>query len=118
MHIGKVCLKFKVAVVVVVVGDFICVVAYMSILIRHLLSFGEAYRERGPLNQRGRDTPPLAEVYGSTHTLQKCASRAGLTKRIVRAHKTYYLSICHEVKQVWEMDMTKFCVCIYSLWNF
>jgi len=102
MHIGKVCLKFKVAVVV---GDFICVVAYMSILIRPLLSFGEAYRERGPLNQRGRDTPPLAEVYGSTHTLQKCASRAGLTKRIVRAHKTYSLSICHEVKQVREMDI-------------
>ena len=102
MHIGRVCLKFK---VIVVVGDFICVVAYMSILIRPLLSFGEAYRERGPLNQRGRDTPPLAEVYGSTHTLQKCASRAGLTKRIVRAHKTYSLSICHEVKQVWEMDI-------------
>jgi hypothetical protein len=104
MHIGKVCLKIKV-IVVVGVGDFICVVAYMSILIRPLLSFGEAYRERGPLNQRGRDTPPLAEVYGSTHTLQKCASRAGLTKRIVRAHKTYSLSICHEVKQVWEMDI-------------
>ena len=56
MHIGKVCLKFKVAVVVVV-GDFICVVAYMSILIRHLLSFGEAYRERGLSTSEGETRP-------------------------------------------------------------